>query len=408
MQTLKHARPPVPAAAFRLVVVEGPSSGKSFLVDASLESRPLVGTSPACPIRLVDPHVSRRHLALELVGDRLRVQELGSTNGTTVNGVAVVEVLLAGGELLRLGETTIRVEHAGMTEPVVSEATTFGRLQGVSVEMRKVFGLCERLARSNVPVVIEGETGVGKELLAESLHQSGPFVVFDGSLIPEGTVERALPTLFEQADGGTLLIDEPAELELEVQRKLLRAVERGEIQPVGSDRARKVNVRVLATSRADLDKAIDEGRLREDLYFRLAVARVEIPPLRRRREDIALLAEHFWSTLGGAATPLLARFEAYAWPGNVRELQNAVARHLVTGELVGGMRRTKEDPAASPQADEVFDLPMPQARQRIIADFERAYVERILAKHGGNVSRAASASGLAHRYFQTLKAKYGR
>jgi DNA-binding NtrC family response regulator len=396
------------------VVVDGPSSGKSFLVDASLESRPLVGTSPACSIRLVDQHVSRRHLALELVGDRLRVQELGSTNGTTVNGVAIVEVLLAGGELLRLGETTLRVEHAGMTEPAVSEATSFGRMIGVSVEMRKVFALCERLARSQVPVVIEGETGVGKELLAESIHPGGPFVVFDGSLIPEGMVERALfgestPGLFEQAHGGTLLIDEPAELDVEVQRKLLRAVERGEIQPVGSDRARTVNVRVIATSRADLDKAVDEGRLREDFYFRLAVARVEIPPLRRRREDIAALAEHFWSTLGGGETPLptslLARFEAYSWPGNVRELQNAVARHLVTGDMVGSARLSTKEPVPD---DEVFDLPMPQARQRIIAEFEREYVSRILAKHGGNVSRAATASGLAHRYFQTLKAKYGR
>jgi len=448
--TLKYPDPKPPTVTFRLVVVEGGDAGKVFQIDPELPSRVLIGTSPTCVIRLADPHVSRRHLALDTAEHELVLQDLRSSNGTRVNGVRVSEGFLSGGELVRIGNTVLRVE---VLELAASQATSqrrfFGRMLGMSLEMQKVFALAERIAGSSVPTAIEGETGTGKELLAEVIHEqgrraAGPFVVFDGSITGERLADVALfgcganvipgvsearAGLFEQADGGTLLIDEPAELSPDVQRKLVRAVEHGAIQRVGTDTTVSVDVRIITTSRADLDKAVDEGRLREDLFYRLVVGRIELPPLRRRREDIPFLAEHFWSELSvpssRAAHPvvaapstippaLLARFEMHEWPGNVRELQNAIARHLATGELEQGQRASDEAAPFVPAAPDVIteilelDLPLPKARQRVLQEFERGYVARVLAQHGGNVSRAATASGLAHRYFQSLKAKYAK
>ncbi|WP_394843981.1 sigma 54-interacting transcriptional regulator [Pendulispora brunnea] len=436
--TLKHLHAPPPTLSFRLVVAEGPDAGKVFRIDPNQPSRTLVGTSPTCVIRLADRHVSRRHLALDAAVNELVIQDLRSSNGTRVNGARITEGVLTGGEVIRIGNTVLRVEAGEQETPdALAERTSFGRALGVSFEMRKVFGLAERLAQANVPVAIEGETGTGKELLAECLHEqsaraAGPFVVFDGSIVGDrladvmlfGCAANVVPGvaearagLFEQAHGGTLLIDEPAELSPEVQRKLVRAVERGAVQRIGADAALAVDVRIVTTSRADLDKAVDDGRLREDLFYRLVVARIELPPLRKRRDDVGFLAEHFWAALGeaGETIPpeLLSRFEAHAWPGNVRELQNAVARHLATGELDPRKRPIETAPAApaSPEPNVLLeileqDLPMAKARQQLLAEFERSYVARVLAKHGGNVTRAAAASGIAHRYFQSLKAKY--
>ncbi len=431
LATLKYAPALTPTALFRLVVLEGPDAGKVMDVPVS-ESRVLLGTGGACSLRLGDPHVSRRHLALGAAADRMDLYDLGSSNGTWVNGVRVVECSVRGGETVRIGASTLRVDALGArAEEDAYSLPTFGRAVGPSRVMRRIFAACVRLAASPIPVLLEGETGSGKELLAECIHEAGPrrerpFVVFDPSLSAphrlaatlfgsEGSAEGPPGAgLFEQAHGGTLLIDGPLDLPLDLQRKLLRAVERGELQRVGSDRVTRVDVRVVTTTIADLDKAVDEGRLREDLFYRLAGARLEVPPLRRRRDDIGPLTQHFWRALaggaagaGGAPPGLVSRFEAMPWPGNVRELQNAVAAELVTGDLSSG-----SDAPDGPEATDAFqqvlaqELPLPQAKQRIVAAFEASYVERLLSKHGGNVSRAAAASGIAHRYFQLLKARH--
>jgi transcriptional regulator with GAF, ATPase, and Fis domain len=290
-------------------------------------------------------------------------------------------------------------------------------------------------------VIIEGETGTGKEVLAEALHEQGPrargpFVVFDCTAVPANRLESALfghekgaftgavsarAGVFEQADGGTLLIDEIGELDTSMQPKLLRCIQRSEVQRVGGTKWIKVNVRVLAATRRDLDREVQAGRFRDDLFYRLNVARVELPPLRRRHGDIELLTKHFWITLGGARQPippaLLQRFIDYSWPGNVRELHNAVARHLALGELatheasrISQIPGAPEPSTRSTGADfieEVIDqkLPLPQARQKVVEEFERRYVESVLAQHGGSVAKAAEASGIARRYFQLIRAR---
>lgn len=284
-----------PTASFRLVCTEGSEKGRSFAIPATAAGRVLVGFSSACTIKLTDPLVSRRHAALEVRGPSLHVHDLGSKNGTFANEVAVVEALLWGGETLRLGGTTFRVDidDEVVTTPV-SEARAFGRLVGGSMEMRRLYPFFEQLAASMLPVVIEGETGTGKELLAESLHEAspragGPFIVFDGAQMPAGAVEPTLfgddarLGIFEQSDKGTLLLDEVGELDAQVQRKLLRVLERGEVQRVGASAPRKVDVRIMAATRLDLDKLVQDGVFREDLYYRLVVSRVELPPLRKRR-----------------------------------------------------------------------------------------------------------------------------
>jgi DNA-binding NtrC family response regulator len=308
-----------------------------------------------------------------------------------------------------------------------------------------------RVAQTDSTVLLLGETGTGKELLAESIHENGPrrdgpFVVLDCTSIPPNLVESALfghekgsftgatearKGVFEEADGGTLLLDEIGDLDLELQAKLLRALERSEITRVGSTRRIAVNVRFLAATRRDLAQAVRMGRFRDDLYFRLAVARVELPPLRDRGADLRMLAGKFWARMSnGGAIPadLLEELERYDWPGNVRELQNAVARYVALGDLAfegrafrpmspGASARAAAasghadlaDPSASDSG--IFerildlDLPLPEARRRLLAEFEQRYIARALTRHSGSLSRAAEASGVGSRYFRLLRAR---
>jgi len=432
------------ASAYVVSVVDGPDRGASVRIDAARAGRLLVGSSPACELKLKDPHVSRRHLGFELEGDRVRMNDLGSTNGTTVNDIQVVEAWLRGGEIVHVGESALRVDRVTAGPTQLSPAMRFGRVVGASPEMRRIYPLCEKIAQSHVPVVIEGETGTGKELLAEALHEggpraSGPFVVFDCTAVPPNLAESTLfghergaftgavsarKGVFELAHNGTLFIDEIGDLDASLQPKLLRAIERSEVQRVGSEKWTKVNVRIVAATRRDLDHEIQVGRFRDDLFFRLAVTRVELPPLRKRTGDIGALARHFFRQLGGEdrAFPadLLARFEAYDWPGNVRELHNAVARFLAVGDI--GLTGLADSTGAfapvasgSPQQTKTSgdaleqilaqDLPFPRAREALVEEFERRYVERVLAKYGGNVGRAAAASGIARRYFQMIRSR---
>jgi DNA-binding NtrC family response regulator len=445
--------PPEPVPSFVFEVIDGPDRGVSLTVDAAQPSRAYIGKSHICQLRLSDPTVSRRHLAIDL-GDQLRLTDLGSTNGTLVNGVRLMDAFLMGeGEIVQIGATTIRVIRVAPTLVQMPSATSFGRVFGASPEMRRLYPLCERLASSDVPLIIEGETGTGKELLAEALHERSarakePFVVFDCTAVPPTLLEATLfghergaftgaiatnKGLLQQADGGTLLVDEIGELDISLQPKLLRAIERSEFRRVGGNQWITINVRIMAATRRNLDKEIQAGRFRDDLFYRLAVARVELPPLRERRGDIALLARHFWERLGGQGPmpyDMLLRFEDYHWPGNVRELYNAVARALALGELAnteadwrGGpgrmMAAPKEPPRrpgemlGTPSLDVIdrviaLGLPLSQSRDLVVDEFERRYIQKVLDRHGGDATRAALASGIARRYFQLLRARQAK
>jgi DNA-binding NtrC family response regulator len=427
--------------AFQLVVIDGPNRGGELLVDGSQPSRVLVGKGPMCALRLDDPEVSRRHVAFDTTASGLHLVDLVSTNGTFANGMLVRDVVLGGGEIIRLGRTTLRVELARASAPVhLRRSARFGRVLGASVAMRRLYPLCEKLAASDVPVIIEGETGTGKEVLAEALHEAspraaGPFVVLDCTVIAPTLIESMLfghergaftgasasrKGAFEQAHGGTLFIDEIGDLELPLQPKLLRAIERGVVQSVGSDVGRKVDVRIVAATRRDLDQEVQAGRFRDDLLFRLGMARIELPPLREREGDVPLLGRHFWHVLGGDddAFPedLPARFAEHPWPGNVRELHNLIATRLALGETIDLLGRNPLDGGSPPPptGDDLvssvleLDLPFPRARQKVIEQFERRYVERVLSQHGGDIAKAVTASGIGRRYFNMLRARQGR
>ncbi|HVY48116.1 MAG TPA: sigma 54-interacting transcriptional regulator [Minicystis sp.] len=445
--TVRQALLPDDAAdTFVLTVLEGPERGAAFTLDAREAFPVLVGQSPACRVRLTDPTVSRRHASLDVgAPGMLRIADLGSTNGTFVDNVAVHDAEVAPGQVVRLGATTFTLARydAGPADEL-DPRESFGRIVGRSAAMRRLYPLFDRIAASRVPVVIEGETGTGKEALAESLHEAGPraagpFVVFDCTAVPANLMEAELfghergaftgavgtrRGVFEQAHGGTLLIDEIGDLELTLQPKLLRAIERSEIRRIGAEHATRVDVRVLAATRRDLDREVQEGRFRDDLLHRLAVGRVELPPLRRRAGDVELLARRHWEELGGdpaaLAPELLRRWQAMTWPGNVRQLRNAVARQLALGDDVGRDAAAESDapmslrgatsarppppPGADPFAVVIGErLPLPLARLRVVEAFERRYIETVLAEHGGNVAQAAKASGIARRYFQLLR-----
>ncbi len=427
--TIAHLRydpSPLPEASFVIRVVAGPDVGKDLRVTGAEPQRLLVGHGEASDLLLTDATVSRRHLALEVVGERLHVIDLETTNGTALGSVGLRDALLGGGETLTIGATQLRIEREAAPPPNIPPAERFGAVLGWSREMRRLYPLLDRLAKTDVPVVIEGETGTGKEAIAEAIHEASarakaPFLVFDCTAVAPTVVESELfghekgaftgaasarKGIFEAADGGTLLIDEIGDLDPMLQPKLLRLIERGEFRRVGGTQSHRANVRILAATRRDLDRAVAEGKFRDDLFHRLAVGRIELPPLRTRRGDVSFLALHFADSLGspgGLPKSLLDRWETRSWPGNVRELRNAVARYVALGEDLP----SRPTSAGGDLVDAVIaeGLPFARARDRVVAELERRYVEAMLAKHGGNSAAAAAASGIGRRYFDMIRAR---
>jgi len=439
--TVPRQRPSLPSAErFAVTVVEGPDQGRQWAVDASQPAPLLIGTGSGCEIRLSDRMVSRRHASVCVEETRLRLLDRGSTNGTFVDDMAVRDISISDSRVIQLGSTKLRIDRVGAVALQLTTASRFGRLVGASPRMRRLFPLCERLAQTEVPVVIEGETGVGKEQLAEAIHETGPrsegpLVVFDCTAVAPTLIESELfgheagafsgathrhLGVFERAAGGTLLIDEIGDLPLEQQPKLLRAIERRSVRRVGGEVDIRVDVRLLAATRRDLDHEVYAGRFRDDLYHRIAVARVALPPLRERAGDVSRLARHFWVELGGDPARLpkevLERWEDDPWPGNVRQLRNAVLRRLALGDLaeLDAQPDAREHPGGrhrvGPGGDAVeavlaLELPLAEARQKIVDEFEQRYVERLLDEHDGNMARAAAAAGVARRHFRRIKAK---
>lgn len=419
------------ARDWRVVVAAGPDQGRTFVLPADTPQPILLGQGPACQIRLGDPRVSRRHAALIPGPDSVHFRDLGSTNGSLINGVEVLEARLRGGETVGIGSTTLRIEAGDPTQIREAPVNRFGKYVGASPEIRALYPLCVRLAATDIPLVIEGETGTGKEVLAESIHHASrrsehEMVVFDCTTVPTSLAEGLLfgyekgaytgatdrrAGYFEQANGGTLFIDEIGDLDLQLQAKLLRAIERGQVRRLGATRWVQCDVRIIAATRRDLDAEVSRGRFRDDLYFRLAVGRIELPPLRRRRGDIAMLGAHFWRTLGGLPPQpdpdFLALLESRPWPGNVRELKNFIARRIALGDVQTDPQANLE---AMPQGDMFADilardLPLPVARRMVVNAFEASYVERVVERFDGHVGKAAEASGIGRRYFQMVRGR---
>lgn len=412
---------------FRLTITTGPDAPKSFDIDGESPARIYVGTGSTSHALLTDRTVSRRHLALSLRDGALGVEDLGSTNGTYVGSMRVKDVALSGGEELVVGGTRMRVDRlAEGAVLALGREASFGRIIGASVAMRRLYPVLRRLADSDAPVLVEGEAGTGKELVAEVLHEEGPrregpFVVFDPSLVEPEHLERVLfgsadaPGVVEQARNGTLVLDEPTELPPRTQASFARLLEGRSITRADGTPLELQGIRVIALSRNDIEREVQANRLREDLATLLAGAHVSLPPLREREGDIALLATTFMRAQGVRDRVLppisVRRFEAHTWPGNVRELQRAVVRFATTGNdetnPVAAFREETRPTSPTELVERVLaaDLPLGQAREVIVDDFERRFVKVVLEKHGGNVTRAAAASGVARRYFQVLRAK---
>ncbi|RMH42675.1 MAG: FHA domain-containing protein [Deltaproteobacteria bacterium] len=421
----------VSVRTFALAVEDGVAAGTTF---HSTGPRCAIGSHPANDLTVDDPTVSSFHC--EITADRrgARVRDLGSRNGTSVDGVRVADAWLRRGSRLRVGRTTLRFEPGAGTHQVpLSDEPRFGPLVGASIAMREAFALLARAAQSDVTVLLEGETGTGKEGAARGVHdasarRAGPFVVVDCGAIPANLLESELfghvrgaftgadsdrAGAFREADGGTLFLDEIGELPVSLQPKLLRAIEQRHVRPIGADGYRDVDIRLVAATHRDLRADVNAGRFRADLYYRLAVVHVKLPPLRERPEDIPLLVEHILDRLTDAPdlrAPLLdpdaiARLQREAWPGNVRELRNYIERSLVLGapaSFGGGERR-----AAAGAGGIDVAVPYAQARQAAIDRFERDYVAALLAAHDGVVSRAARAAGMNRAYLYRLIQRHG-
>ena len=392
-----------------------------------------IGAASSCDLVIPDESVSRRHVELELVPEGVLVRDLGSRNGTYYLGQRVERMIVSPGAMLTLGAARIAIEVApdavGVGEPL--HLAGFRGMIGGSPAMQALFGKIARLDGSLVPVLLLGETGVGKELVARAIHEGsrvaeGPFVAINCGAIARELVTSMLfghkrgaftgatdarRGAFGTADGGTLLLDEIGELPLDVQPMLLRALEAGEITAVGEDMPRRISVRVIASTNRALADEVAAGRFREDLYYRLAAVTLVVPPLRERLEDVPALAEAFARQEGVPGVPreLCDSLAHHPFPGNVRELRNLVRTYVALGEVSAPRSSTFPPSVDDTLAAAVrLDVPFLEQRDTLMDRFSALYVDRLLRETNGNQTAAAKLAGLDRTYFGRLLAKLGR
>ena len=424
-------RPPalVRYSKVRVSVVAGPDSGAS-IDTAGAAVR--IGSSVESDLVLSDDTVSRRHCELEPTTEGMRVRDMHSTNGVSVNGMRLRDAVVNGDFQLRMGETTVAVQWLAETvDREQAQDDRFGDLLGRSARMRELFALLERIAPSDASLLIEGETGTGKDLVAQSIHEAspraaGPLVVFDSGAVAPTMIESELfghergaftgahathAGVFEQAHGGTLFLDEIGELPLELQPKLLRVLEKRELRRIGGRQTLSVDVRIVAATNRNLRAEVQRGAFRQDLYFRLAGAVVMVPPLRDRLDDLDILVGHFLSlerpprSVDEIAEDVWEMFKAHHWPGNVRELRNAVQRWAITPDQLNAPLAAPWPNAGAGPAEPL--LPLRLARAQASDRFEATYLRQILQQTGGNVTRAAAIAEISRQMMQRLMRKHG-
>ncbi len=418
----------------KLVQMSGAKKGVEFELKGAEVT---VGSGDDCDIRIDDETVSKRHFAIARDAQSFLVRDLGSTNGTFLDSARVKEAYMRPGSLLRAGEAFFRFEPVyERIEIVPSEANTFHGLIGRSYRMRQIFAVLEKVAPTEATVLLQGETGSGKGAVARAIHDAstrheGPLVVFDCGSIAPTLVESALfghergaftgavaqrRGALEEAHGGSLFIDELSDLSLNLQPKLLRVLEEREVTRVGSNKPVKVDCRIIAATQRDLWNEVKEGKFREDLYFRLAVVTIPLPSLRERREDIPLLVDGMLVDLGAERYrhfddlegDLQRQLLAHEWPGNIRELRNAVERAALIEQPFVSHAEPKP-PVATDEGNlpAVFSLPFKDAKEQLIAAFEKEYLTRLLARSENNIARAAREAAIDRKHLYTLLAKHG-
>jgi DNA-binding NtrC family response regulator len=408
-------------------VLDVPSTPARFHLRAGVCS---VGAAEDCDLVVEDPTVSRQHVELELRPEGVTVRDLASRNGTYYLGQRVERMILALGSRLTIGRATLVIDAdaENLGQELVYSGTSYGGMLGATSVMRRLFALLSRLEGTLVSVLVDGESGVGKEVVARALHERskvarGPFVAVNCGAIPRELAaselfghrrgaftgaQDARKGAFESASGGTLFLDEIGELPLELQPMLLRALESGEILPVGAESKVKVRVRVVAATNRDLASEIAAGRFREDLFYRLAVVRLTVPALRERLEDIALLASSFAAEheIGPLPPSVVEELVARPWPGNVRELRNVIAVYSALGELppADGVQTGRLDVALEGAVD--LGVPFLDLKDGLVDRFTELYLRALMGSAGGNQSEAARTAGLDRTYLRRLLVKH--
>ena len=417
----------------------GQPTSKSVVLDGEFFR---IGSHPVNNLVINDRLVSRFHCSLTRSATGFRLSDTGSLNGTRVGGVRVRDADLPLPECsIEIGDSLVRVRDLGTGGEVgVSAALSLGALYGISVPMRRLFELIKRVAKSSSDVLIEGESGTGKELIAGEVVRHGgradkPLVIVDCGAVSPQLIESELfghvrgsftgatrdrEGAFAAADGGTVFLDEIGELPLDMQPKLLHALAAREVRRVGDNHVRKVDVRVIAATNRQLEREVNSGRFREDLYYRLSVLTVRVPPLRERMDDLQLLIEHFLAERDASdkvhlfSADVHREMARYDWPGNVRELRNFVERKVVLEHHMETLRppspgdaSRSQPPPAAPGAAASVELPFKEAKDSVIADFERAYLTELLRWANGNVSKAARKAQLDRMHLHRLFQRYG-
>jgi len=422
----------------KLTVTSGENKGKEFVL-----SQPVirVGTKKENEIGLKDETMSRIHFEILQTKEGYLLRDAESLNGTFINGVRVKEAFLSSGTTIRAGKTEMKFAPLDeIFEIIPSKKTKFANLIGGSTTMRRIYSIIEKVGPTDVTALIEGESGTGKELIASAIHEKSkrnkkPFVVFDCSAVAENLIESELfghekgsftgatgmrHGAFELADGGTIFLDEIGELTLELQPKLLRVLESRTIKRVGGDRPINVDVRVVAATNRNLEAEVKKGAFREDLFYRLNVVPIHLPPLRRRKDDIEMLIDHFIEEYTkqnpdkkvlGVTVPAMEIMKSYDWPGNVRELRNTMSRIL---SFMEGEKITPDDvperikvPVAKAELDIREDLGFKDAKEQWISTFEKQYLQEVLKRNNNNISATAKEAGIDRKSVQRLIKKYG-
>ncbi|RKH89799.1 FHA domain-containing protein [Corallococcus sp. AB045] len=411
-----------------LRVLSGAEAGKTHPLKQGTYT---VGKNPTCDIVLTDKAVSRQHLKLEVHAEHVVATDLGSHNGSFVEGLRFTAMELRPGSVITLGTTELKLvpEDTRERSLPLSSRDRFGALVGGSRKMREAFTVLERLAPGGADVLIHGETGTGKDLCAEAIHQQsprakGPFVIVDLAGVPSTLIESELfghvkgsftgaqgdrAGAFERAQNGTVFLDEIGELPLDLQPRLLRVLERRQVKRVGGNDYFTVNVRVVAASHVNLEQAVQQGKFRRDLFHRLAVLRVTLPALRERPEDIPLLIDHMLKLMGRQPGALSDQTRAllmqYPWPGNVRELRNVVEQVVNLGEEA--LPDLEAHPGADGRKGPDLDLPFKEAKEHLIEVFERDYLKNLIERCEGNISRASREADIDRVYLRKLLRKHG-
>jgi two-component system, NtrC family, response regulator GlrR len=414
---------------FVVRVETGPAEGHAVVSNGAELS---IGSSQGNDLVLDDATVSRHHAVIESGERGFWLKDLDSTNGTVLAGHRIKSAMLKSGSVFVVGRTQLRFES--LDEQIceaLSSQPQFASALGQSAAMRRIFALLPRIAASDSTVLLEGETGTGKTLLASAIHEAsvraaGPFVVVDCAALTPTLIESHLfghargaftgalsahVGAFEMARGGTVFLDEVGELPPELQPKLLRVLEERTVTPLGTTRPVPIDARVLAATNRDLREEVNRGGFRADLFFRLAVVRVRVPALRERPEDIELYARHFWTQLarsmGAASSPgagvppdeLLEAWKRLHWSGNVRELRAAVERALLLG--------TSSLDRSAPSSDVDLSVPYRVAKENVVTSFERAYLSRLVERSGGNLSQAARSACMDRNHLRELLRRHG-